>query len=601
MSYEPFEPCERYKILKFIKEQPGSVSYFDLVYYVENTFNKTITTPIDFCKEFTATITNSTTMQNLSYPLLCLDKNKSDNGEIVEYFYTNSEYRIYIDNILEIKNFHYLDKNEQNIINNVDKLKDNSIYVIDKIKFKDVSDDTSKNKNTIGTKIDTETYNGIATFLGKEPKDQKYNNPEIYVNNRYLLGRWTGYLIKNFDNRKYKLNCYKSNVDTPIFFVGQKTIITDPSFDFENCVFLSNEVEFNYNNNKIKLSKENNAKDIFSFRDAHFNCKKIVFNNLQIYGDENGFESEISFEDAQFYCDEIIFNKSVFVNAKVNFFQTQLNSNSNANANDKKYFGCTFIECVFKNSYIDFEDSKIKVLLSFININDFPNANFLFNEAENLMLHNCILNNRIKIANTKKLSLKSSISSDIIETPFVIKDKLDSNKKARFNVSEKFKTFWNIDYGNYDIIKAIVDNNDSEKSKASQLALLKESYHSLGQYEAEDIAFGASRKYGESNKFVNFILSLSNYGTNSIKFFVIVFICIIIIPVIIYLLSIFCLSFSDYEGFLRVFLDSFSDFFLTNYDESGNILDNIFSAILGLIGLFAFGYLLTIVIKKLDR
>ena len=595
MTDKFFSPNERLEILRFIKEQPGSVSNIDIFTFIKNKYPyKRFSSPeqnINFEELFMLDIKEpekgSLISINYNKTNSCYNKSHDNNFSIC-YYHTNIEYRKYIDKILEINNYHCLENNQityylNNSHEDVANLDNNVIYAV-------------KKAAGVTSDVDTKIYNEIAVFLGKIPDvllNNEKNTAEIHLNDRCFIPECIGYLVKNY-NKDHRLRYLKNNTHKPIFYVGEKTVITDNFFDFKNCVFLSDVVIFDYENTRIKTFMENGKKKIFSFRDAHFNCKRIIFNNLQVYSDENCFGSEISFEDAQFFCDDIIFNKSVFVNTKVNFFQTQFKLNSNTNTNNtKNRLGCIFEECVFKNSYIDFEDSIVNIPLSFRNINDFPNANFIFKSAVYLKLHNCILNNRIKIANTERLSLKNSISSDIIETfPQNCIWKCFSDKDNHCK--------W-INFSNCFAVKAISDNFDSPESKASQLALLKESYHSLGQYEAEDIAFGASRKFGETNRIVKASLWLSNYGTDSEKFFRIIFICVFLVSIVSYLPDIFTVSLSSYEGLLRSFLSAFSDFFLTNYDRCTNILDNIFSAFLGLIGLFAFGYLLTIVIKKLNR
>lgn len=174
MTDKFFSPNERLEILRFIKEQPGSVSNIDIFTFIKNKYPyKRFSSPeqnINFEELFMLDIKEpekgSLISINYNKTNSCYNKSHDNNFSIC-YYHTNIEYRKYIDKILEINNYHCLENNQityylNNSHEDVANLDNNVIYAV-------------KKAAGVTSDVDTKIYNEIAVFLGKIP-DVLLNN-----------------------------------------------------------------------------------------------------------------------------------------------------------------------------------------------------------------------------------------------------------------------------------------------------------------------------------------------------------------------------------------------------------------------------------------
>lgn len=247
------------------------------------------------------------------------------------------------------------------------------------------------------------------------------------------------------------------------------------------------------------LEFDDNSDMEIDFRDAVFK-KGAVFDGVKVRGSAKG--EKFTFEDAHFESDLNICNCD-FGDTSLYCFQSVF-ENVNVNITDSK----------LSDSEIDFSDAKVgKILLSGINM--LPICNLNFNEAQELVIRNCDIQNAMYIQNVHSFMLDkvSRLAPIISDENWTIDVKPIRKPKLFF---EKLST------KAHPLIKAGM-NSENQDTIPDLMLLLKGNFNELGKYDAEDEAFlmyMRNRKVSKISKLMFIILDiLGSFGISPFKTF----------------------------------------------------------------------------------
>ena len=296
-----------------------------------------------------------------------------------------------------------------------------------------------------------------------------------------------------------------------IFFKGdfsfQHVHFDVPNISFNNCGFHLQTVSFQY------AVFENGAKN---FRNCVFNCEEVSFVNAEFNdGEVNfrdvSFEAEkVNFHFSRFGEGDILFEKAHFDAAIVDFRTVEFGSGKTdfrrvhfENGN------VTFEESEFQKGRITFRSSSFEGGSLSFELVDFGDNKVVFDRVlfgsghtsfakstfNTLSLKGSHLDNYLdlRIKKGKLIDLSESIARDIIDlTPNENKVSLDTLKLKGMRDLGRIFIHWKKN----DVHKLIASQEDTSiRDKANQFNLLKNDFNDTGQYNDEDKAYVAYKRF----------------------------------------------------------------------------------------------------------
>ena len=301
-------------------------------------------------------------------------------------------------------------------------------------------------------------------------------------------------------------------------FEGEKTSFSNVHFGTGGLSFFKS----NFNTRLVDFSNASFADGNNTFKYANFNARKVTFENANFINGNLNFvnatfaDGDVWFKNVSFGNGNVSFRFATFGNGVVNFERT--NYNSNLVDFSKVDFGTgklDFRRANFKNSEVLFEETTLKnskfvlrrakfgnQLISFKD-SDFTGSNIILNEsgfgvgqisfygvkANLISLKSTILSSYVdcRVTNCHTIDLSNAIIHNILD----FKKGLTPVKIERlyiYNVRNLGKLF--IKWDENDVPTIIGKQaKTTYKHKAEQYRILKEDFHTMGQYEDEDKAY----------------------------------------------------------------------------------------------------------------
>lgn len=306
-------------------------------------------------------------------------------------------------------------------------------------------------------------YDTLLKKILKKSEKININNDIVTIKFEYTDG--TVFIKEYRDLLKYEyynIGLIPKNSKKRHFYFNNSIvdkIISNEFICIENC-YLENIDLY------IKLIKLNNLE-----------ISKSYFKNINMYSVMNIYE-KFSLYKCIFVNSKIDFGNVKFNDYKLDFASTHFyNSNLNFNLSHIESYIIDFCFAQFYNSKIEFLNTII------------PNGSikFLDSYCDELKIKNCSLNKftELYFNEINNLEISECINSGILRFRY---EKADTIKKLSFNKTLNQGTI-DIDWNINNVSNGIDNNNDSDISKSKQYAMLKENYHILGDYDAEDKAF----------------------------------------------------------------------------------------------------------------
>lgn len=458
-----------FKCLEYVRTAPGKVYEYELYHFLNIADNEK-------CNE------NIVTSINSFFEIEFLKSESSASESRLNVIYTNPEYRIILDILLEEKGAFSIAKSVYIESAEVSGIPDNSKVLI-QYKYIDTSSyEKSGNKFII---------HALERYRTWESQEEKYviDNEKFAEKYKESLdcrkGKidLSGFYLKDIDinivNSIYNEKYNNSDKIKLINFIAENSVFDgDTVFDeahfeggvsFKGSVFKGNKLSFKRAKFDLNgLCADDTSASEITFRNTRITNKMILFDDAVIEGEVN--DKLLSFEDAVIDSTYISFSKMNLNNVTLFCYQTIMKD------------ACVYmVEPQLSDSYMEFEDSSVGEI-RILNVESIPDAVFDFRFCNKLIIENCNVNNNLYINNMNILSLKGCSIQGTILT--------DWKKKER-DKKYKIKSF--------PILNAIARNDDSNISKSEQFIRLKDNFSGIGQYEYEDEAFILFMKYKTMN------------------------------------------------------------------------------------------------------
>lgn len=572
-----------FKCLEHVRTAPGKVYEYELYPFLNIADDEK-------CNE------NIVTTINSFFKTEFLKSESSASENRLNVIYTNPDYRIILDILLEEKGAFSLTKSVY-----IESAKVSDIPEISKVliqyKYKDI--DTSFYENS-GNKYITHALERYITWESQEEKyvidnekfAEKYKESLDYHKGKMNL---SGFYLKDIDinivNSIYNEKYNNSDKIKLINFVAENSVFDgDTVFDeahfeggvsFKGSVFKGNKLSFKRAKFDLNgLCADDTSASEITFRNTRIINKMILFDDAVIEGEVN--DKLLSFEDAVIDSTYISFSKMNLNNVTLFCYQTIMKN------------ACVYmVEPQLSDSYMEFEDSSVGEL-RILNAESIPDAVFDFRFCNKLIIENCNVNNNLYINNMDILSLKGCSIQGTILTDW---------KKREHDKKYKIKSF--------PILNAIARNDDSNISKSEQFIRLKDNFSGIGQYEYEDEAFILFMKYKTMNSPFRIIYrildGIGQYGISPSRV-LISMLCTVAFFAALFFVCSFVITdmFADGANFYQRIGCSLymSASYLISYDctvEVNNILLITASMTETLIGWFLLGYLSVAVARKTLR
>lgn len=281
----------------------------------------------------------------------------------------------------------------------------------------------------------------------------------------------------------------------------------ETNLNFNHAEFYVEEVSF-----RFAMFDKGNVR--FSF--CYFDCKDLLFVNT-IFGagsvnfrQANFRKSNCNFQYAQFKNGDVSFDKAIFRGDHIDFRKIEFGSGKvDFRRADFGNGGLSFDDCEFEGAKVNFRSAKFgNGEKSFKNA-IFSNSQLFFDgsifgeglctfkgaELDLLSLNDTRLNGHLdlRISKGNEIDLSSSIIRDIIDLQADDKP-VELNTLKIEGIKNMGKIFLSWDSNRvYQLITS--QKNSSLESKAQQFNLLKENFHSNGQYNSEDHSYVAFKRF----------------------------------------------------------------------------------------------------------
>lgn len=341
------------------------------------------------------------------------------------------------ENIILIRQFHYVTNVE--IARRLEKEKE-----ID-LSFSYVKDfNLEKIRGLLGKEIFFESFCGdYACFDGKAIFDHaKFGDGKVTFENAIFGPGDTSFfktIFSDSDVSFYNVDFQRGSVSFAEAIFGDGTINFEyaifghGSTAFTLAKFGKGNVSFDgatFENGQVLFVETDFGEGNVSFEYTNFNTKNVIFDRAKCR------LAEIIFDHCNFELGGIRFIKSDFSFSKIIFKKIKFGYGIDMSGTTAEEV--CFINCVFDS---------------------YDNLNYSF--VDRLTLLECIINKTIRLSGAKTLSLKDTINLGLIYCNW-----------------EEEKVYY-----------AINQNQDTAKEKKQQFSLLKQNYHKIGSYSAEDKAF----------------------------------------------------------------------------------------------------------------
>ncbi len=345
--------------------------------------------------------------------------------------------------------------------------------------------------------------------------------------------------------------------------------------------------------------------DAVNFEYVYFGEGNVVFyksifrKGLISFKNTNIESNNISFYETIFKNNNIKFSNTNFNNANLNFFMSEIRKGTLSFTNCKFGIGykdlhslkmhkgsLNFSGCKFGSGDLTLESASVNKCVFFTNVFT-SHFNLNFKKINILTIKNSIIEKTVKIGGIPTFfSLENSANLGHIYFE-------DEPKKIIGSLISSF----------------INNRKMPEKLKLNQLTLLKENYHSFGEYDGEDLAYRTYMKYKTNSKWyrwpLKFFSLVGGYGTKPLS---------IIIAMLVTMFGFAGVYFALFMGQFKEVLTTFWDtlyysgitFLTIGYGdispafEGSNALRFV-SVAEGFIGLFLMSYLTVAVVRKLLR
>ncbi len=252
---------------------------------------------------------------------------------------------------------------------------------------------------------------------------------------------------------------------------------------FSDSDFISGNISFVnafFGNGKVDFKNTDFGDGDVSFRFSEFGTGRVVFDHAIFGGTETNFskvhfgKGRVDFRRTDFGNSEVIFEEVFHDNEKFLFKRCKFGDRdilfSKIEASKSEFL---FDEAIFGNGKITFFNSEIR-LISFKSCILSNYADFRVKSCETLDLTDTVVQNIV--------DFNKGLSEVKIETLYLV------------GVRNLGKFF--ISWGDNDVYKMIHrQKNSSYSQKANQFRLLKEDFHSAGQYEDEDASYVSFKRY----------------------------------------------------------------------------------------------------------
>ena len=301
-------------------------------------------------------------------------------------------------------------------------------------------------------------------------------------------------------------------------FHGKETTFKNTHFGIGNVIF----DRTNFENKIVNFSKSSFSEGAVSFKYTNFGNGVVSFENTVFRNGDISFlnsffnDGLINFKNVDFGDGDVSFHYSEFGDGDVIFHRSKFNAGlvdfSKVNFGEGKV---DFRHCDFKDSEVSFEeiDHKNNRILfkrdrfgnrkiSF-NKSEIQNSEIIFDEAEfgdgsltfngalcsRISLKNCILSNYLdlRVDTCRIIDLSDSIVQNLVDLERG-NTSVNLDRLYIYGVRILGKIF--ISWENNNIKKIIGEQHEtSYDQKMDQYRILKEVFHSTGQYEDEDRAY----------------------------------------------------------------------------------------------------------------
>jgi hypothetical protein len=280
---------------------------------------------------------------------------------------------------------------------------------------------------------------------------------------------------------------------------------TEGILNFEFASFGQGTIDFtrsNFGSGDINFSNAILNKRNLLFVGAEFNVSRLTFKSMDF---RNG---NLDFRYANFNRGSLFFDRAIFRSGVVNFSATEFKLGKiSFNRTEFKKIELIFESCelekgiiTFKNNLygegaMDFRSVKCPSSeLSFENV-DFGKftATFFRSRVKELSLRSCQLNAyfNLQLKHCGSLDLSNTVVRDIVDMkPFGFKTNIDKLNLAGLLLLGHFYIDWHANG-----LKELIHQQDTtQRNKSEQFRILKENFHSLGQYDPEDEAYVEFRR-----------------------------------------------------------------------------------------------------------
>jgi uncharacterized protein YjbI with pentapeptide repeats len=249
--------------------------------------------------------------------------------------------------------------------------------------------------------------------------------------------------------------------------------IGDGVVDFMGANFGDGEVDFSYT----------------TFGDGRVDFSSIKFGN-----------AKVSFKKAIIGDGDVFFIGAVFGDGEVDFSGTKFGDGRVIFAGAKFGDGdVNFERAIFKSRSISFKGAKADII-TFKTTNLYGDGDFRYKSCNKLVIEDCKIDKTLDLniskENLRGLNLKDTVnlgkilmSWDKLKVGELIDEQVNTNDWENAN---QHPGYLNDEY-----------ENINYTGKANQLRMLKENFRNLGQYDDEDKAYVALKRYERKAKFAN--------------------------------------------------------------------------------------------------
>lgn len=281
-----------------------------------------------------------------------------------------------------------------------------------------------------------------------------------------------------------------------------------------NSKTILNFEEASFGNGKIDFTRASLGSGDITFSNARLNGRDVLFVSAEFHSVRLAFKSvnlkngkldfrfanfqqgDLLFDRAAFYQSTLDFSGTEFDRGKISFNRTELDKNELIFESSEMGKG----KIVFKNNFfgagaLDFNSVQYPASdILFENV-DFGKSTASFSKARAniLAFRSCQVNAffNLQLQQCQALDFSNSVVRDIVDIkPYGFQTEIRALDLTGLLLLGQFYIDWDAN----GVRKLILDQQTSHRNRSEQFRILKENYHSLGQYDAEDEAYVEFRR-----------------------------------------------------------------------------------------------------------